>query len=172
MSHNPPGNNPRNTGSDEHPPKGGSIGNDHRRDQRRNPSRDATNGTRKDIVGIPELCNFIYDITRLDSGQDLFVKVTRGIAEYVLHTYNHAGGFHLGMMSEQGLPDLTALAPPARENLSIAIVEIYKLDLKDYRNKVSWRQENIGKVFPMVLNQCTAAVCNKLGPSAEWSGLN
>ena len=172
MSHNPPGNNPRNTGSDEHPPKGGSIGNDHRHDQRRNPSRDATNGTRKDIVGIPELCNFIYDIARLDSGQDLFVKVTRGIVEYVLHTYSHAGEFHLGMMSEQGLPDLTALAPPARENPSIAIVEIYKLDLKDYRNKVSWRQENIGKVFPMVLNQCTAAVRNKLEPSAEWSGLN
>ena len=89
-------------------------------------------------MGIPELCNFIYDIARLDSGQDLFVKVTRGIAEYVSHTYNHTGEFCLGMMSEQGLPDLAALAPPARENPSITIVEIYKLDLKDYHNNVSW----------------------------------
>ena len=79
-------------------------------------------------MGIPELRNFIYDIARLDSRQDLSVKVTRGIAEYVSCTYDHAGEFCLGMMSEQGLPDIMALAPPARENLSITIVEIYKLD--------------------------------------------
>ena len=30
----------------------------------------------------------------------------------------------------------------------------------------------MGKVFPLVLNQCTAAVCNKLKALAEWGSLN
>ena len=131
-----------------------------------------TNATRKEHMGIPELCNFIYNVSRLDSGQDLFMKVTRGIVEYISCTYDHAGEFCLGVMSEQGLPDLTPPAPPTRENPSIAIVEIYKLDLKDYQNKVSWHRENMGKVFPLVLNQCTAAVPDKLEVSGDWSGLN
>ena len=131
-----------------------------------------TNVARKENVGIPELCYFIYNISRVDSRQDLFMKVTRGIAEYMSHTYNHVGEFCLVMMSEQGLPDLTPPMPPAGENLSIAIVEIYKLDLKDCCNNVSWCQENMGKVFPLVLNQCTTAVHDKLEVSADWSGLN
>ena len=123
-------------------------------------------------MGILELHDFIYSISRMDSGQDLFVKVTRGIVEYVSHTYNHVGEFCLGMMSKQRLPDLTPPMPPAGENPSITIFEIYKLDLKDYCNNVLWHQENMGKVFPLVLNQCTTAVHDKLEASADWSGLN
>ena len=90
-----------------------------------------TNVARKENVGISELRDLIYDISRVDSRQDLFVKVTRGIAEYVSRTYDQAGEFQLGMMSDQGLPDLTPPTSPAGENPSVAIVEIYKLDLKD-----------------------------------------
>ena len=30
----------------------------------------------------------------------------------------------------------------------------------------------MGKIFPLVLNQCTTAVCDKLEASIDWNGLN
>ena len=117
MSYNLPRNN-------EHPAQDGNTTPYYRHDQKRNLARDTTNVARKENMGILELHNFIYSISRVDSGQDLFVKVTRGIVEYVSHTYNHVGEFCLGMMSEQRLLDLTPPMPPARENPSITIVKI------------------------------------------------
>ena len=172
MSFNSATNNPRSARNDEHPAQDGNTTPYYRHDQKRNLAQDTTNVARKENVGIPELHDFIDDISRVDSGQDLFVKVASGIAEYMSCTYDHAGEFRLGMMSKQELPDLTPPMPPTGENPSITIVEIYKLDLKDYQNNISWRQENMGKVFSLVLNQCTTAVCDKLEASAEWNGLN
>ena len=113
-----------------------------------------------------ELEGYVYDTGLPHSNQDLFTNTTKEIAEYVAREYDNAREFRVGLV-ELNLPDPE---PPARPNndANVFVVEEWKEDFKEYRAKMKAREANKGKVFPLILGQCSRTICDRIEASDDW----
>lgn len=109
----------------------------------------------------------MYDIT---IGRDTFLETTRAIAEYVGAKFETADEWRQGMV-EQKLSTLRAPTPPS-DSTNIALMENYKLDLREHRDALSVRKNNQGKVYALVLGQCSPALRNLMEASHLWDGID
>ena len=51
-------------------------------------------------------------------------------------------------------------------------LEIYKMDYKEYRDKLKQQKENMEKVFALVLGQCSQVICDCVEGSTDWPSIN
>jgi hypothetical protein len=81
--------------------------------------------------------------------------MTCEIAEYAACTYTDVGDIESGLPSLQ-LPTLTPPPCPAANNA--IVIEIWKINFKQYHDKVQWCRSNFEKVFFLVMGQCSDAL--------------
>ena len=133
------------------------------RPNRRNNNRGGQpSTTRSKFKGkCEDIADFVYDTGITDDSKELFKNTTREIAEYVSRNYDKAGEFRLALIQME-LPAITEPAAPAHD-AGLAVVERYKLDLRMFMDKSRHREENLGKIFPLILGQCSRTIrCSKV----------
>mmetsp|Transcript_1857 Transcript_1857/g.2163 ORF Transcript_1857/g.2163 Transcript_1857/m.2163 type:complete len:316 (+) Transcript_1857:405-1352(+) len=69
--------------------------------------------------------------------------------------------------------NLPALTRPQDVDVSDTLnFEIWKLDMRDYRDKTKKRDKNNAKAFALILGQCSRAVRDRIEASSTWQGIN
>ena len=103
-----------------------------------------------------EIADHVYDVGAAGESKELFTATTREIAEYVARTYENAAEFRIALITTQ----LPTIVPPEDldANAGLGAVEMYKLDLREYRDKLTHRKNNLGKIFPLILGQCSRTI--------------
>ena len=117
-----------------------------------------------------EISDFVYDTGIADDSKELFKNTTREIAEYVSRNYDKAGEFRLALIQME-LPAIDEPTAPAHD-AGLAVVERYKLDLRLFMDKTRYREENLGKIFPLILGQCSRTIRDRLEASPDWTEIN
>jgi hypothetical protein len=83
--------------------------------------------------------------------------------------FDDAGEFRTGMV-ELKLPSLTPPSPPdTSDPLS---VEVWKMELREHREKTRAREKNSSRVVALVLGQCSQALRNRMEADPTWSSIN
>ena len=120
-----------------------------------------------------ELSGHIYDIGTPGITQDLFTNTMREIAEYVACVYSDASEFGVALPNLRLEPLVQPQPPVAPQGgqITLAQMEMFKIDLKDYREKEKNRLKNTSKIFFLVLGQCTRAVRDRLEASDQWNDI-
>jgi hypothetical protein len=105
----------------------------------------------------------------------LFSKTTKEIAKHVSHTIEGTGDFRLAMV-DLTFPTLTPPSAPVNEpgmdEPSWVDKEKYKLQYSEYIKKTDKQSAVQAKVFPLVLGQCSRAICDRLEASPDWNTIN
>ena len=131
--------------------------------QRGNSVRESNKFTGK----CDDLKGTVYDVSE---GKDTFARTTREIAEYVGRVYDDAGEFRTGMV-ELLLPDIEEPATPGAAATAVD-VELWKLDLREYRTRVDKRHKNSDKVYALVLGQCSQALRSRMEAHPTWDTID
>jgi hypothetical protein len=141
-----------------------------RRNRNRRPVTQTNNTSTRRFEGKCEaLKNYVYDVSTVPNNYELFNTTTEAIGEYVATEYEYAGEYR------RGLPDLnlTTLIAPANPNpLDMVSIEIWKLDVKDHRDKLRRRKGLNERVFGLVLGQCSRTVRDRIEAAAGWANIN
>ena len=69
------------------------------------------------------------------------------------------------------LPAIDEPTAPAHD-AGLAVVERYKLDLKQFMDKTRYREDNLGKIFPLILGQCSRTIRDRIEASRDWTQIN
>lgn len=64
------------------------------------------------------------------------------------------------------------MQPMLEDPNDLMAMELWKLDLKEYRDKRKTRQANDGKVFSLILGQCSGIVRDRLRSEVSWDAIN
>ncbi|KAL7565784.1 hypothetical protein ACA910_015565 [Epithemia clementina (nom. ined.)] len=136
----------------------------HQKNKGPQPGADKFKGKCEDLEGV------IYDIAASQSNQDLYTTATKEIAEYVAREYDQAGEFRLGLINLK-LPALTPLTAQDSD-ASLAGIEVYKMDLKEYRDKARKRVVIMAKLYALILGQRSQAIRDQIEAAQTWHGIN
>eukprot|EP00521_Asterionellopsis_glacialis_P009862 CAMPEP_0195281132 /NCGR_PEP_ID=MMETSP0707-20130614/574_1 /TAXON_ID=33640 /ORGANISM="Asterionellopsis glacialis, Strain CCMP134" /LENGTH=311 /DNA_ID=CAMNT_0040339981 /DNA_START=103 /DNA_END=1035 /DNA_ORIENTATION=- len=157
---------------DGKPQKGNSNPNggpDNRNNRRRNRHPRNTNRSNRYEGKCEPIKRSVYDVTAGTNSTDLFANTTKAIAEYIATEYDDAGEYRNGLV-ELNLPTLTK---PEDVDVSDTLnFEIWKLDMRDFRDKSKKRVKNNAKAFALILGQCSRAVRDRVEASSEWNDIN
>ena len=150
------------------PDPGGGIG---RRNERRarNKHRNSAPDTTKFKGKNEQLKGFVYDVTT-ENPTESFQRTTSEIAEYVARTLEDAGEYRLAL-AELKLPPVKEAVVPT-DPTDIIAIEKWRMDHRDYLKKMENRKKNQGRVFPIILGQCSAAMRDQLESDPMWEGIN
>ena len=103
----------------------------------------------------------------------MFSVTTHEIAEYIACSVKGAGEFITAMdpdnLSFNDLPN-PADAPPAA-TASMAEQEIWKLQLRQYGDRITQREEASRQAFAVVLGQCSQTIRDRITASPSWTVL-
>ena len=113
--------------------------------------------------------NHIYDVSPIPNNHELFSATTEAIGEFVATEYEYAGEYRRGL-PELSLPDLTAPTNP--NPLDMVSVELWKLDLKEHRDKSRRRDALNQRVFGLILGQCSRTVRDRIEAASNWPSVN
>ena len=100
---------------------------------------------------------------------ELFNTTTEAIGEYVATEYDYAGDYR------RGLPDLVMpviAAPNNPDPADVVAVELWKMDLKEHRERLRRRQALNQRVFGLILGQCSRTVRDRIQAAASWNTVN
>ena len=75
----------------------------------------------------------MYDVSNVTHNYELFNATTEAIGEYVATEYDFAGEYRRGL-PDLNLPPITPPKDPDRDD--VVAIEIWKMDLKEYREKL------------------------------------
>ena len=121
---------------------------------------------------VSELKGFVYDVLPYKNGK-VFTRVTKEIAEYAAREYTGAGEFRQAMQDLQFQPLRRPEWSPINANApTLPETEDFKLRYKEYCDKATKREENMKKVFALVLGQCTQAMVDRLESMSEFEQVN
>ena len=67
---------------------------------------------------------------------------------------------------------LPLIAPPPLAPLDLIAMEMSKLDLKEYHKRMKTSEANMGKVFSLVLGQCSQTIHDRLKALVQWEDVN
>lgn len=116
-----------------------------------------------------ELKEHVYDTSPFQASSELFTKTTTAIGEYVVRKYVGTSEFR------NGLPTMTLpqLNPPTNPTVGDAVaLEIWKLDIQEYRKRVLERERNMGKIYSLILGQCAPTIRDQIEASSDWADIN
>jgi hypothetical protein len=144
--------------------------NEHRGGRNRN--RNSHGSNNRPFQGkISDLEGHVYDVKTNDPTKT-FQKTTEEIAEYVARTLPDAGEYRLGLI-ELSLPDISPPADPDESGLqNVIVMEKWKAAYKLSQDLQKVRKTNQGKVFAIVLGQCTTAMRDELLSDDAWGRIN
>jgi hypothetical protein len=114
---------------------------------------------------VPALKDYVYDVGGLRNATDDFHRTTRKIAEYFSH--EHTGAGESANALDPDVLKFNALTapvyPPNRTAPDFDMLsELWKADHKEYRHKLTTREELTKRAHSVVLGQCSPAVCDRL----------
>jgi len=158
------------------PPAGssGARGNDEKSNDNRNRRNRGSKGqpSAKFRGKVEELADHVYDTGGMRDGAEDFHRTTREIGEYIARTLKNAGEFRRAF-DPTVLSFDTLTEPPRPTNQSDMVeVEIWKMEVKEYRMKKAAREELEKQAYAIVLGQCSSSVRDRLESSAEWSNVD
>ena len=103
----------------------------------------------------------------------MFSVTTHEIAEYIARSVKGAGEFITAMdpdnLSFDDIPN-PADTPPAA-TASMAEQEIWKLQLRQYGDRITQREEASRQAFAVVLGQCSQTIRDHITASPSWTVL-
>jgi hypothetical protein len=116
-----------------------------------------------------DLCGFIYDVVTTNV-KESFQKTTRAVAEYVARSCENGAEYRLALV-ELALPEITEPKDPA-ETATMVQLKKWEIDYEQYKRRKAARQANQGKVFAIILGQCTPAMTDRLHAEPTWETIN
>jgi len=118
---------------------------------------------------VEELSEYVYDISGVRDGADDFYRTTREIGEYIARTYKNGGEFRRAF--DPTVLAFDTLTPPSdpADRTDLMQIEIWKLSIRDHREKVKTRDELEKQAYALVLGQCSPTVRSRLEASPKWS---
>jgi hypothetical protein len=159
------------------PPESGqsdnnSSGRKNRRSGRNGSGRKQSN--REDIKTkvsgkIEQLDGHIYDVSSA-SPSDSFTRTTEEIALYVSSTLDKAGDYRTGLVN-MILPPITKPKPP-KDPSDVVLTALFAEEIKMYSRALEARRNNQGKVFGIILGQCTKAMKDQIESDVKWQDIN
>ena len=85
------------------------------------------------------------------------------------HEYTGTSDFHTGLVE---LTLLMLTAPPPPDLVNAVLMELWKMNLKEYQKKLEDQQNNMAKVYALILGQCSPTICNCIEALAKWGLTN
>ena len=150
-------------------PDGPPSSNDLRRNCHNRGRRTSVQQTRFTSV-CKELKEYVYDTGVGRNNAEIFSKTTKPIAEYVAREYSGAGEFHNGL-PEMTLPTLVAPSPPA-DTATVVQLKIWEMDFKEYHKRLEEREQNMEKMYALILGQCSKLIRDRIKAHEQWEAVN
>jgi hypothetical protein len=117
----------------------------------------------------PALAGHIYDFTG-ERMPDQFLKTTKEIKNYVGWTYTKFTADFVQSVEDLALADPVAPANPDPANQ--LAVEIWKMELKEHREKIQHYQNFRAGLYNVVMGQCTEALEDRLKLHEDYPAAN
>ncbi|KAG7371090.1 hypothetical protein IV203_019660 [Nitzschia inconspicua] len=149
-------------------------------DQRRQRSNRRDNGMATGEVNASRftgstdgLEKYVYDIGDKKESAENFNRITMKIANYIATNVKDAGEFRRALkpdvlkFEELVIPTLTE-----KQKQDTTLVDIWRIDLKECREKMRAREEAKKQAFSIILGQCSMAVTDRLESSEEWESID
>ncbi|KAG7374846.1 reverse transcriptase RNA-dependent DNA polymerase [Nitzschia inconspicua] len=149
-------------------------------DQRRHRSNRRDNGMGTGEVNASRftgstdgLEKYVYDIGDKKESAENFNRITVKIANYIATNVKDAGEFRRALkpdvlkFEELVIPTLTEKAKQ-----DTTLVDIWRIDLKECREKMRAREEAKKQAFSIILGQCSMAVTDRLESCEEWEKID
>ncbi|KAG7352856.1 reverse transcriptase RNA-dependent DNA polymerase [Nitzschia inconspicua] len=149
-------------------------------DQRRQRSNRRDNGMATGEVNASRftgstdgLEKYVYDIGDKKESAENFNRITMKIANYIATNVKDAGEFRRAFkpdvlkFEELVIPTLTE-----KQKQDTTLVDIWRIDLKECREKMRAREEAKKQAFSIILGQCSMAVTDRLESSEEWESID
>ena len=150
-----PGNDNNNQGE-----QGNASRNSRNRQNRGRQNRSSYTRTHSRFEGRePSLKGFVYDYTG-ERTPDQYIKTTKEIVNYVGRTYTKYTLDFTEVVNKLELVDPIPPQPPLAQD--IVAFEIWKLDIKEHRNKAQEYKNFRAGLYNVVLGQCTEALQDRL----------
>ena len=127
------------------------------------------NGTPRFEGREPSLKGHVYDFTG-DRTPDQYIRTTKEIVTYVGRTYTKYTSDFTQAMNTLTLHDPVAPANPAQGD--VVAFELWKLDIKDHRDKVKEYSNFRAGLYNLVLGQCTEAMQDRLKSHNDFMAAN
>mmetsp|Transcript_17734 Transcript_17734/g.25596 ORF Transcript_17734/g.25596 Transcript_17734/m.25596 type:complete len:88 (-) Transcript_17734:750-1013(-) len=87
----------------------------------------------------------------------MYIATIKEITEYIARTHKGGGEFVRALQPDVlEFEELTSPPPPTTTN--VVEIEIWKMDLKEYREKLKIRTEIVKQAYAVVFGQCSLAV--------------
>lgn len=145
-------------------------GNEERSGEGRNRrNRSSRNNQTKFRGKVDELSEYVYDISGIRDGADEFHRTTREIGEHIARTFKNGGEFRRAF--DPAVLSFDPLTPPAdpTDRTDLMQVEIWKLEIREHRERSKVREELEKQAYALVLGQCSPAVRSRLEASPQWA---
>ncbi|KAG7345083.1 hypothetical protein IV203_032614 [Nitzschia inconspicua] len=119
------------------------------------------------------LHKYVYDIGDKKESAENFNRITMKIANYIATNVKDAGEFRRALkpdvlkFEELVIPTLTE-----EEKRDPTRVDVWRIDLKECREKMRAREEAKKQAFSIILGQCSMAVTDRLESSEEWESID
>ncbi|KAG7353502.1 hypothetical protein IV203_002857 [Nitzschia inconspicua] len=140
--------------------------------RRNNNGNGITNGSTNPVTfqgNCKDLAGHLYI---LDGEEDLFIKTTRAIGEYIAARFKDAGEFRLAMDPENlGFEELEEPKDPDDSAYGV-VLKCWEIALKSYQDAKQTRISNQKKAFSLILGQCSQAVRSRLRSCKSWTKLS
>ena len=115
----------------------------------------------------------VYDVGGTCNGTDVFAITTKEIAKYITRQYRGTGEFITAIDPDvlvfETLVDPSTMPPD--EAATMVTVEIWKLELKQYVERMTHQTKAGRQAFAVVLGQCSQTVHDHLEVSATWANI-
>jgi hypothetical protein len=157
--------------SGQHDPSSGGRRNRRQgRNVRKHANREPEVDARGKISGkIDQLEGHIYDVAS-SSPTDSFTRTTEEIALYVSSNLDRAGEYRTGLVNML-LPPVPRPVPPEDQS-DVVLAALFGEEIKMYSRALESRRNNQGKVFGIILGQCTKAMKDQIEADPNWATVN
>ena len=118
---------------------------------------------------IEQLGKHIYDVAA-NGPVDSFASTTQAIAIYVSSTLDRAGEYRTALVDLE-LPPVTVPTPPP-DATNVLLNALFTEEVKAYGRAIEARKNNQGKIFGIIIGQCTKAMRDQIEACNGWSAVS
>ena len=119
--------------------------------------------------GLVQLGNNIYNVAA-NRPVDSFANTTQAIALYVSSNLDKAGEYRTASVNLE-LPEIPVTVLPADTSYMITIA-LFGEEIKTYACALKARRDNQGKIFGIIMGQCTKAMLDQIEADSNWSAVS
>lgn len=110
---------------------------------------------------VEALKGTIYNVGASRGDDDSFARTTRNIAEHVTQQVKGAGEILIAMDPNNLAFKPLINAPPPGTGAGMAKIEIWKMDLEEYRSRLAKRQEASRQAYAFIIGHCSDVLCDQ-----------